>query len=152
MLMLFGCASSPPSEPARGGHPDVVLTALNFLDRPYRRGGNTAVSGFDCSGFTRHVYEHSLGVVLPRQAEEQASTRGLARVDRGELQPGDLVFFNTLGPRFSHVGIYVGDGKFIHAPKPGSQVRVEEIGGSYWARRYSGARRVAGGGENARPP
>ena len=100
---------------------DMVLTAMNFLGVRYRRGGSSADNGFDCSGFTRQVFETSLGLVLPRRADEQARAPGLLAVKRDELQPGDLVFFNTLKRTFSHVGIYVGDGKFIHAPRPGGE-------------------------------
>lgn len=121
---------------------DMVLTAMNFLGVRYRRGGNTAESGFDCSGFTRQVFETSLGLVLPRRADEQAKAPGLVAIKRDELQPGDLVFFNTLKRTFSHVGIYVGDGKFIHAPKPGGEVRVEDMSFAYWAKRFTGARRA----------
>ena len=121
---------------------DMVITALNFLGVPYRRGGNTPDSGFDCSGFTRQVFETSLGLVLPRRADEQAKARGLVSVKRDELQPGDLVFFNTLRRTFSHVGIYVGEGRFIHAPKPGGEVRVESMNFAYWAKRFTGARRA----------
>lgn len=121
---------------------DLVLTALNFLDIPYRRAGNTAEQGFDCSGFTRHVVATSLGLVLPRSADEQANARGLVTVQEDELQPGDLVFFNTLRRTFSHVGIYLGEGKFIHSPRTGSEVRVENMRRSYWAQRFTGARRL----------
>ncbi|HEY4068203.1 MAG TPA: C40 family peptidase [Burkholderiaceae bacterium] len=121
---------------------DMVITAMNFLGVPYRRGGNDAESGFDCSGFTRQVFETSLGLVLPRRAEQQAKAPGLLAVKRDELQPGDLVFFNTLKRTFSHVGIYVGDGKFIHAPKPGGEVRVESMNFAYWAKRFTGGRRA----------
>jgi cell wall-associated NlpC family hydrolase len=121
---------------------DMVITALNFLGVPYRRGGNTPDGGFDCSGFTRQVFETSLGLVLPRRADEQAKARGLVAVKRDELQPGDLVFFNTLRRTFSHVGIYVGEGRFIHAPKPGGEVRVESMNFAYWAKRFTGARRA----------
>lgn len=121
---------------------DMVLTAMNFLGVPYRRGGNTADHGFDCSGFTRQVFEMSLGLVLPRRADEQASAASLTKIKRDELKPGDLVFFNTLRRTFSHVGIYVGDGKFIHAPRPGGEVRVESIGAAYWSKRFTGARRA----------
>ncbi len=121
----------------------LVVSAMNFLGVPYKRGGNTADNGFDCSGFTRHIYENSLGLLLPRKADEQAKASGLAPVKRDELQPGDLVFFNTLKRTFSHVGIYVGEGKFIHAPKPGGEVRVENMGVRYWAKRFTGARRAA---------
>jgi cell wall-associated NlpC family hydrolase len=121
---------------------DMVITALNFLGVPYRRGGNTPDGGFDCSGFTRQVFETSLGLVLPRRADEQARARGLIAVKRDDLQPGDLVFFNTLRRTFSHVGIYVGEGRFIHAPKPGGEVRVESMNFAYWAKRFTGARRA----------
>ena len=121
---------------------DMVITAMNFLGVPYRRGGNSSDSGFDCSGFTRLMFETSLGLVLPRRADEQAKAPGLMAVKRDELQPGDLVFFNTLKRTFSHVGIYMGDGKFIHAPRPGGEVRVEDMRFTYWARRFTGARRA----------
>ena len=121
---------------------DLVMTAMNFLGVPYRLGGNTEQSGFDCSGFTRHIFENSIGLVLPRRADEQATTAGLLNIHRAELKPGDLVFFNTMKRTFSHVGIYVGDDKFIHSPRSGSQVRVEDMNESYWKKRFNGARRV----------
>ena len=120
---------------------DLVFNAMGFLGVPYRRGGNSAETGFDCSGFVRAMYEQTVGLVLPRRANEQAAAT--QTIDKQDLQPGDLVFFNTMKKAFSHVGIYVGDGKFIHSPKPGAEVRVEDMGGSYWARRFDGARRVA---------
>lgn len=119
---------------------ELVVNAMGYLGVPYRRGGNTAETGFDCSGFVKAMYEQTVGLILPRKAEQQAAdTR---QIDRSELQPGDLVFFNTLRRAFSHVGIYIGDGKFIHSPKPGAQVRVENMGISYWSHRFDGARRV----------
>jgi cell wall-associated NlpC family hydrolase len=120
----------------------MVLTAMNFLGVPYRRGGNSTEDGFDCSGFTRHVFEMSLGLALPRRADEQARAPGMFAIKRDELKPGDLVFFNTLKHAFSHVGIYVGDGKFIHSPRTGGEVRVEDMRLAYWAKRYNGARRA----------
>jgi cell wall-associated NlpC family hydrolase len=121
---------------------ELVLAAMNFLDVPYRWGGDSAREGFDCSGFTRHIFALTLGLALPRRADEQARQAGLQPVARDELQPGDLVFFNTLRRAFSHVGIYIGEGKFIHAPRAGSEVRVEDMRSSYWARRFDGARRA----------
>ncbi len=121
---------------------DLVMQAMHFLGVPYRRGGSSETTGFDCSGFTRHIFENSIGLVLPRRADEQATTAGLLKVQRAELRPGDLVFFNTMRRTFSHVGIYVGDQKFIHAPRPGGEVRIEDMGASYWARRFTGARRA----------
>ncbi|MDE2625675.1 MAG: C40 family peptidase [Burkholderiales bacterium] len=151
-------ASNAFVERMRDKASDMVLTALNFLGVPYRRGGNSAAHGFDCSGFTRQVFETSLGLLLPRRADEQAHAPGLVAVQRSDLQPGDLVFFNTLRRTFSHVGIYLGDGKFIHAPRPGGEVRVEDMRFSYWARRFTGARRAepaleqAAADEAAAPP
>jgi len=140
-------AAVPPSEYAfvqtmRDKASDMVLGAMNFLGVPYRRGGSSAEHGFDCSGFTRHVFEMSLGLVLPRRVDEQASAPGLVKVGREELKPGDLVFFNTLKRTFSHVGIYIGDGKFIHSPRTGAQVRVENMRYAYWSKRFTGARRA----------
>ena len=119
---------------------ELVFNAMGFLGVPYRRGGNTAESGFDCSGFVKAMYSQTVGLILPRKAEQQAAAT--QKIDRADLQPGDLVFFNTMRRAFSHVGIYIGDGKFIHSPKPGSEVRVEDMGLSYWNRRFDGARRV----------
>ncbi|MDP3413426.1 MAG: C40 family peptidase [Polaromonas sp.] len=121
---------------------ELVINAMGFLGVPYRRGGNSAETGVDCSGFVKAIYEQTVGMILPRRAEQQdAATQN---IDKTELQPGDLVFFNTMRRAFSHVGIYVGDGKFIHAPKPGAQVRVESMSIAYWAHRFDGARRVQG--------
>ncbi|HEY9065681.1 MAG TPA: C40 family peptidase [Burkholderiaceae bacterium] len=121
---------------------DMVVTAMNFLGVRYRRGGSDADNGFDRSGFTRYVFGNSIGLVLPRRADEQAKAPGLVTVKRDELKPGDLVFFNTLKRTFSHVGIYIGDGKFIHSPRPGGEVRVEDMDFKYWKKRYTGARRA----------
>ena len=122
---------------------ELVVGAMAFLGVPYRRGGNSADSGFDCSGFVKAIYEQSIGLVLPRSAAQQAAAT--QTIDKSELRPGDLVFFNTMRRAFSHVGIYVGNGKFIHSPKPGAEVRVEDMGLAYWTRRYDGARRVQPG-------
>lgn len=119
---------------------DLVVTAMGFLGVPYRRGGSSVETGFDCSGFVKAMYEQTVGLILPRRANEQAAAT--EKIDRRELQPGDLVFFNTLRRTFSHVGIYIGDNKFIHSPKPGAQVRVEDMGVPYWSTRFDGARRV----------
>jgi cell wall-associated NlpC family hydrolase len=121
---------------------DLVVTAMNFIGVRYKMGGNNASDGFDCSGFTRYIFENSIGLVLPRRAEEQARDPSLLKINMADLRPGDLVFFNTLRQTFSHVGIYVGDGKFIHAPRTGSEVRIEDMHQSYWMKRFTGARRV----------
>ena len=121
---------------------DMVVSAMNFIGVPYRRGGNSTETGFDCSGFTRKVFETSLGLVLPRRADEQAAAPGLVKVKRDELKPGDLVFFNTMRRTFSHVGIYIGDNRFIHAPSHGKDVRTDDLSFAYWAKRFTGARRA----------
>jgi len=119
---------------------DLVGNAMQFLGVRYKRGGNSAETGFDCSGFVRAIYEQTVGLLLPRRADQQAATTTV--IDKKELQPGDLVFFNTMRRTFSHVGIYVGDHKFIHSPRSGSEIRVEDMRVSYWQRRFDGARRV----------
>ena len=119
---------------------ELVMQAMGLLGVPYRSGGTSEEKGFDCSGFVRYMYEKSVGLVLPRRAEEQAKVT--EEISRSELKPGDLVFFNTLKRTFSHVGIYVGDGKFIHAPRPGKAVRVDDMREAYWQQRFNGARRV----------
>ena len=119
---------------------ELVVNAMGFLGVPYKRGGNSAETGFDCSGFVRAMYEQTVGLLLPRRADQQAAATQV--IDKKELQPGDLVFFNTMRRNFSHVGIYVGDNKFIHAPRSGAQIRVEDMGVAYWKRRFNGARRV----------
>ena len=120
----------------------LTVAAMDLLGVHYRRGGMSTETGFDCSGFTRHVFETSLGLVLPRRADEQATAAGLVAVKREDLRPGDLVFFNTLKRTFSHVGIYIGDNRFIHSPRPGTSVRTEDMSFAYWAKRFTGARRA----------
>jgi len=120
----------------------LIDGALDLVGIRYRRGGSSAESGFDCSGFVVYVFLEQLGLRLPRTSGE--ISRAGEHVSRSDLKPGDLVFFNTLRRAFSHVGIYLGDNQFVHAPRPGTAVRVEDIRGSYWARRYNGARRITG--------
>lgn len=129
-------ANPPPTNKAS----ELVVAAMGSLGVPYRRGGNNFESGFDCSGFVRAMYEQTAGLLLPRVAAQQAAAT--QKIERAELQPGDLVFFNTMRRAFSHVGIYVGDNKFIHSPKPGAEVRIEDLRVNYWNRRFDGARRV----------
>lgn len=119
---------------------DLVLTAMSFIGVRYRYGGNNAATGFDCSGFVRHVYETTLGMALPHNAKQQS--REGEKVAEDALRPGDLVFFHTLRRAFSHVGIYIGNGQFIHSPRPGERVQVENMDAPYWARRFDGARRL----------
>jgi NlpC/P60 family len=119
---------------------ELVVTAMGFLGVPYKRGGNSFEQGLDCSGFVRLIYEQTAGLILPRRSAEQAAAT--QPIEKSELQPGDLVFFNTLKSTFSHVGIYVGDHKFIHSPRSGAVVRVEDMRVGYWQQRFDGARRV----------
>ncbi|CAJ0871687.1 hypothetical protein R1479_01821 [Ralstonia mannitolilytica] len=121
---------------------DVVMNALGMIGLRYRFGGNTPESGLDCSGFVRYVFNDTFGFLLPRRAVEMS--RVGTSVDMAELRPGDLVFFNTMRHTFSHVGIYIGDNKFVHAPSTGSKIRVDDMTASYWVTRYNGARRIDG--------
>jgi len=153
VLPSAGTESSPSLlSQVRDKASDLVLTAMNFIGVRYRRGGGTEDQGFDCSGFTRYVFENSVGLVLPRRAAEQAASPGLVSIPMEDLKPGDLVFFNTMRRAFSHVGIYVGDGKFIHSPRTGEQVRVEDMRIAYWAQRFNGARRAPQTTEPLRTP
>jgi cell wall-associated NlpC family hydrolase len=119
---------------------DVVVGALNMIGVRYRWGGNTPDSGLDCSGFVRYVFQDTLGMTLPRRAEEMS--RVGEEVTVSDLKPGDLVFFNTMRRSFSHVGIYIGDNKFVHSPSTGSTIRVDDMEDGYWEKRFQGARRI----------
>ncbi|AET89549.1 MULTISPECIES: C40 family peptidase [Caballeronia] len=119
---------------------DVVVGALNMIGVRYRWGGNTPDSGLDCSGFVRYVFQDTLGMTLPRRAEEMS--RVGEKVTVADLKPGDLVFFNTMRRSFSHVGIYIGDNKFVHSPSTGSTIRVDDMEDGYWEKRFQGARRI----------
>ncbi len=141
-LAGLGQSVASQAHDVAGHASDLVAAATGFLGVPYRRGGSSAETGFDCSGFVRSIFQQTRGLLLPRRAVEQAAST--EKIDQRELQPGDLVFFNTMRRAFSHVGIYVGDGKFIHAPRSGASVRVEDMQASYWKKRFNGARRVGG--------
>jgi cell wall-associated NlpC family hydrolase len=113
---------------------------MSMIGIRYRRGGNMPESGLDCSGLVRYVFKEAWNKDLPRTSEELS--REGQQVDAKDLQPGDLVFYNTLRRSFSHVGIYLGDNKFIHAPSPGGKVRIESMDAGYWKKRFNGARRI----------
>jgi cell wall-associated NlpC family hydrolase len=132
-------SASQPSQYGETMH-RLIDSALDLVGIRYRRGGDNAESGFDCSGFVGYVFLEQFGLKLPRTSGEISRTG--EQVLRADLKPGDLVFFNTMRRAFSHVGIYMGDNQFVHAPRPGKAVRVEDIRESYWARRYNGARRI----------
>lgn len=119
---------------------DVVNSAMSLIGVKYKWGGTNIETGLDCSGFVLAVYKSAMGIALPRTSSEQA--HATEKIDRRDLLPGDLVFFNTLRREFSHVGIYLGGEKFIHAPRAGAKVRVEDFNSSYWVKRFNGARRV----------
>ena len=134
--------SEEPSlfERYRSGAKDLVLKGLELVGIKYRRGGTDPDSGLDCSGFVQLVFKDAIGMLLPRTAKEQSQVGDV--IDKKELKPGDLVFFNTMRRAFSHVGIYLGDNRFMHSPRSGAEVRVEDMSQSYWVKRYNGARRV----------
>ncbi|WP_157314623.1 C40 family peptidase [Chitinibacter sp. GC72] len=123
---------------------DLLLSAMSLIGVKYTWGGNTPESGLDCSGFIKYVFQNSMNITLPRTAFEMAHTG--QSIDKSELKPGDLVFFNTLGRTFSHVGIYLGDNRFIHSPRAGRNVEVANMNINYWQSRFNGARRIADGG------
>jgi cell wall-associated NlpC family hydrolase len=148
-LLISGCGaygptlparSTPPLPPPRAERSEALLQALLALGVDYRYGGNSPVTGYDCSGLVAHVYLEAWNIRLPHSTLAQ-SEKG-APVSLAELQAGDLVFYDTQKRPYSHVGIYLGDGRFVHAPKSGARVRVESIKSSYWASRFSGARRI----------
>ena len=154
-LILGGCASQSlrlpevEAEPAAATAPlvdasdrasSVALQALAYLGTPYRMGGLSPQTGFDCSGLVAYAYRAGAGLMLPRNT--LALSRLGAPVEREALRPGDLVFYNTQRSEYSHVGIYLGEDRFIHAPSSGGEVRVESLRADYWVRRYNGARRV----------
>jgi cell wall-associated NlpC family hydrolase len=118
-----------------------IVEALLTVGTRYRYGGSSPETGFDCSGLVAHVFQNAWGVALPRSVEGQ-STVGKPVKRLRELQPGDLVFYNTRNRPYSHVGIYVGGGQFVHAPRPGARVRIEGVDKPYWRARFNGARRI----------
>ena len=159
-LMSGGATLGPPVAVAAATAPsgtsastdfaaEVVFRALSLLGVNYRFGGNSPAAGLDCSGLVRLVFSEVTGLTLPRRSDEMSRVGG--SVDKSELQPGDLVFFNTLRMPFSHVGIFIGNGQFVHSPSSGSSVRVENMNLSYWQSRFNGARRLIVGEPLAAP-
>jgi len=155
-LFVGGIGASSAAEPIRkteeqqsfferytNAAQDVILQGLKLVGVRYRFGGNDESSGLDCSGFVRLVFKDSIGAILPRTAREMSEVG--EQIDANQLKPGDLVFFNTMRRTFSHVGIYLGDNHFLHAPRTGAEVRVENMDSSYWMARYNGARRILEG-------
>ncbi len=135
------------SQPMPEGHQlnqaqtdQLIGSAMGLLGVAYRFGGTSPTTGMDCSGFMQYIFSRTMRVSLPRTAAEQS--RSGAPVNRGALQPGDMVFFNTEGNRVSHVGLYIGNDRFIHAPRTGKNIEITSLSNSYWSRRYITARRV----------
>jgi cell wall-associated NlpC family hydrolase len=139
----FSALPASASEPAAGSlkSDTPAAHAMLAVGVRYRFGGSSPATGFDCSGLVTHVFEQAWGVALPHNA--QAQSRIGIPVRLRELEPGDLVFYNTRNRPYSHVGIYLGEGRFIHAPRPGKRVRVESLKSSYWMARFNGGRRLA---------
>lgn len=147
-LLLVGCSSTPkmaPEVPAVAApidpvQSDVLFRAFSLIGTPYRYGGSSPDTGFDCSGLIHYVYREAAGMSLPR------TTSGLnalqSQAPANALRPGDLVLFAMGGRRVDHAGIYVGEGRFLHAPSTGGRVRVDELQASHWQRTFKGARRV----------
>ena len=127
-----------PTDPARANA--VLMRAISLVGTPYLFGGNTPEGGFDCSGLVNYVYRDMLDLRLPRSSRELAVVQG-PRIPVERLASGDLVFFGNAG-QVSHVGIYVGEGRFVHAPSTGGTVRLDRLDGSWWLQHYSGARRL----------
>jgi cell wall-associated NlpC family hydrolase len=135
-----GPPAAAPTAPPRAERSEALLQALLALGLDYRYGGNNPVTGFDCSGLVAHVYLEAWNVRLPRNTSAQSKVG--TPVSLAELQAGDLVFYDTQKRPYSHVGIYLGEGKFVHAPKSGAQVRIESLKSTYWTQRFNGARRI----------
>jgi cell wall-associated NlpC family hydrolase len=152
VLILAGC-STPARKPAPQGTiakfredtsvgtEGISIAAMGLVGVPYRFGGNTPAGGFDCSGLIVYVYNNAAGIKLPRTVQEMS--RAGQSIQNAAPAPGDLVFFNTTGERYSHAGIYVGHGRFVHAPSKGGTVRLDQMTSPYWAARYTEARRIA---------
>jgi cell wall-associated NlpC family hydrolase len=158
VLALAACSTTPPAPAApdrvsdryvrlpdtRGS--EAVVFAMGLLDTGYRFGGSNPEAGLDCSGMIGYVFEQVAQLKLPHNAAQIA---GMTRpVPPDAMQPGDLVFFNTLNRPYSHVGLYIGDGRFIHAPSSRGKVRIERLDSSYFAKRFEGARTLLVGGGN----
>lgn len=154
VALLAGCGSLPPAAPGHAAAPpaerpaaddasvekanSIVLYALGLIDTGYRYGGKNPSAGLDCSGMVSHIFRNAIGIDVSGSAADIAR-RGKS-VDLQQLRPGDLVFFNTRNRPFSHVGIYIGDNRFVHAPSESGRVRTESLGNTYFAARLEAAR------------
>jgi len=139
ILLASGCASVPEIKPVEQKRSPVIAYALSLQGIPYRYGKESPQEGFDCSGFVQHVYRHH-GIALPRTTREMAQT--LPKIAKNNLQSGDLLFFNVNGKPFSHVGIYIDNNDFVHAPsRRTGKVLVSSLNNRYWSKRFIGIRR-----------
>lgn len=141
--------ASPPSSSWQAKAQEILINAMSLTGIKYKYGGSSPATGFDCSGFVRYVFSQAANLTLPPTA--RAISQIGKTVKRDELQPGDLVFFNTLKSAFSHVGIYIGNNKFIHAPRTGGEVRIENMQNNYWESRFDGGQRLEDETEKASP-
>ncbi len=154
LAVLAGCAGRPqpvfeqapaPSVPTQAtgqSHDDVLFHAFSLVGTPYRYGGNSPSTGFDCSGLIHYVYREAAGLTLPRTTSGLSAMASGRQGARNPLQPGDLVLFAMSGRKVDHAGIYVGDGRFLHAPSTGGRVRVDSLHAGHWQRSFKGSRRV----------
>ena len=150
LVLLAACGSVPPGPEQRPERApvtrpessdkgnEVMLFALGLLDTGYRFGGKNPEAGLDCSGMVAYIYDKAAGIEVRGSAADIAR-RGRA-INRDDLRPGDLVFFNTLGRSYSHVGVYIGNDRFVHAPSSGGRVRIDALGQRYYAQRFEAAR------------
>lgn len=146
-LLLSACGTTyAPVSPPAAIHDDesrmnnLAIYAMSLYDTPYQYGGKTRANGFDCSGFVQYVFQNSLGLQLPRTSAEMS--RMGSPLDTAQLRPGDLVFFNTTRTPNSHVGIYIGENRFVHSPKTGKAIMLTSLNDRYWGAHYNGARRI----------
>jgi cell wall-associated NlpC family hydrolase len=149
MLLCSACATTQRDVPTPSKESenfssdamnDLAIYAMSLTETPYQYGGNSPERGFDCSGFVHYVFLKSLGLNLPRTSQE--ISRAGEPLKEDQLHPGDLVFFNTQQQPYSHVGIYVGESRFVHAPKSGKAIAIVSMRDNYWRSRYDGARRI----------
>lgn len=146
-LVTASTTDEGPADEASRLRQALVALAMQLRDIRYVRGGHSPSTGFDCSGFVRYVFAHAIGLRLPANSARQFLAG--AKVKRGDMQPGDLVFFHTRGKkRISHVGIYLDNGRFIHSPSAGKSVEVSSLDEAYWSKRFAGARRPEGIAQN----
>ena len=132
--------SEPQKQPSDNAIPETLIYAFSLIGVKYRYGGKSADTGFDCSGFIRHVFAETLALALPHSSYAMSKLGN--NIEKDGLQPGDLVFYRTLKHSFSHVGLYIGDGRFVHAPSRGKTVEIVDMDNAYWRKRFNGARRV----------